>query len=513
MDRRNIEELFEFLREKQQIAVGDPSFDAVFCLRLCETVRAEAASVWKISGNRRLILQYGTNVSPGHVGDFSLRFGEGITGAAALTRKTIKVSDAWSEQRHNRQVDQIINFRTRSMISAPIMYNGVLYGVINILNHENEEDFPPECEDLLSLIAVLYAMALSAGKKLSDQRKICWEESEFNPKETIIVGVSRAIQDVLDLSMKAGRSRVPVLIYGETGTGKELAARKIHENTQYCDGPFLSINCAAIPETILESELFGHVKGAFSGAISNRQGKFVAASRGTLFLDEISEMSGSCQAKILRALQEKTVVPLGSEKEVEFNARIIAATNKQLDQLIRDGKFRKDLYYRLCGLEIHMPRLCERQSDIPLLIDHFIDKAFAGELLGEKRQPLLPKLSRGASDILMAYSWPGNVRQLEQAVMAALAVCDGETITALDLPVWLRRSSGDLEDRTDSVTAENKEGVWVRERLKYTRALEKTRYPGTGRWNISAAAKCLEIPRKTFVYRIKKMEISKEFLG
>lgn len=509
MDKKNMEALFEFFKEKQRVAAGDLSFDSVFCERLRKAASAREASIWKIGKDSRLTLQYGTNISPEDIRNFSFSFGEGITGAVALTRKTIKVTDAWSDQKHIRQVDQKINFRTRSMISAPILFNDILYGVINILNHDSEEEFPMEWEDLMSFVGIMYGMALSNADKLKGQKAPFGGNINAKAKETVIVGVSRSIQDVLDLSMKAGKSKVPVLIYGETGTGKELAARKIHENMENSNGPFLSINCAAIPENILESELFGHVKGAFSGAISDRPGKFVAASGGTLFLDEISEMSQSCQAKILRAIQEKKVVPVGSEKEIEYDARIIAATNRQLSQLIWEGKFRKDLYYRLCGLEIHIPRLCERQSDIPLLIEYFINMASAKETI-HSRAHFLPRLSQEALNIFMTYSWPGNVRQLEQAIMAALAVCDDETITVSDLPVWLRRPV--ISPEEDHDISKNMKSTVVSIKTKYVQALERTCYPGTGRWNVSAAAKLLEIPRKTFVYRIKKMNITQERL-
>jgi transcriptional regulator with PAS, ATPase and Fis domain len=507
MNDTDLENLFVFFRENQSIGPEDPLFDSKFCQLLCRASSAAEASIWILGKNNRLFLKYGTNFTPEDINPFALRFGEGITGAAALSRKAIKVSDAWSEARHSRRVDTMIDFRTHSMISAPILYNGVLYGVLNILNCTAGAEFPDEWNHLLSMTAVLYGAALVLKKKSEGQELSIPKKRVENKQETVIVGISRSIQDVLDLAVKAGRSEVPVLIYGETGVGKELVARRIHENTDNAAGPFLSINCAALSETILESELFGHVKGAFSGAIAARQGKFVAASGGTLFLDEISEMSQACQVKVLRAIQEKTVVPVGSDKEVRYDARIIAATNKQLHELVKSGKFRNDLYYRLCGLEMCMPKLCERKSDIPLLIDYFIRKSHKGHgpFQGSEQYP---KFSSEALDILMSYSWPGNVRQLEQAVSASLTLCDGKTVTVSDLPAWLeypitaeRGKDPDLQKKDSGESCQS-------DKKAYTKALDKTRYPGTGRWNVSAAARLLDIPRKTFEYRMRKMNLT-----
>jgi len=220
-------------------------------------------------------------------------------------------------------------------------------------------------------------------------------------------------------------------------------------------------------------------------------------------------MSLPCQVKILRVLQEKKVVPVGSEKEIESNARIIAATNRHLDQLVTKGKFRKDLYYRLCGLEIHIPRLCERRSDIPLLIDYFINKTFNNKNINPEKKAV-SRVSHEVLDILMLHSWPGNVRQLEQAIMAAMAVCDNEIITVSDLPAWLKRPLKTQEKHKQEISIKTANTQVDFENAKYIDALNDTCYPGTGRWNVAAAARLLKIPRKTLVYRIKKMNIMEE---
>jgi DNA-binding NtrC family response regulator len=341
------------------------------------------------------------------------------------------------------------------------------------------------------------------------------ESAQFEEGKTVIVGISQAVQEVLHLCLKAGETDIPVLIYGETGTGKELAARRIHEASPCTQGPFLGVNCAALSETLLESELFGHVKGAFTGATHDRSGKFVAASGGTLFLDEIGEMSVACQAKILRVLEEKKVTPLGSEKAVPSDTRILAATNKDLMEMMKERKFRQDLYYRLCGIEIRIPPLRERVEDIHLLALHFLNKAHSQQKRKLSREGPL-RLSPEALDMLTTFPWPGNVRQLEQALLAAAALCEGEEITPANLPAWLHKPgiSGEEEYPPSppgihhsemKIDVENHRFLKDGERTRYLEALTATKYRGTGRWNVSAAARQLGIPRETLAYHLKKL--------
>ncbi len=502
MTSQPVQELLSLFTEPQAGPIGSPGFNAEFCKRLTRASGAREASIWRLMPDNRLYAEYGTNISPEHLNRFSLDLGEGVTGASVQSGRTLTVNDTQNSPRHNARMDEEINFRTRSMISAPMIFQGTPYGAVNILNHAGGGSFPDSWETLMAMIGIMYASALSI-LPMEKERAGMPKKKSVKKQQTTIVGMSPCIQDVLHLAMKAGRSRVPVLIYGETGTGKELAARKIHESTAGKKGPFVSINCAALPENLLESELFGHVKGAFSGASADRKGKFAAASGGTLFLDEIGEMSLTCQAKILRALQEMTIMPVGSEKEIPYDARIIAATNKDLNTQVKSGHFRKDLYYRLCGLEIHMPLLHRRQMDIPLLVRYFIDKFSPA-----KDRP--PTISPDTMALLVNYTWPGNVRQLEQAIMAALAVCDRDEITLSDLPVWLRSAPTAMPETivADPAPPKDLPSSLDPERDRFIAALSETRYPGTGRWNIAAAARQLSMNRKTFSYRMKKLNIT-----
>jgi two-component system response regulator PilR (NtrC family) len=228
------------------------------------------------------------------------------------------------------------------------------------------------------------------------------------------------------------RTSSTVLVHGESGTGKELIARAIHFASPRAEARFLSINCGALPENLLESELFGHVRGAFTGAVREKKGLFQEADRGTLFLDEIGEMTPAMQVKLLRALQERTVRPVGGNREEAVDVRIIAATNQDLETLIDGGEFREDLYYRINVIPLHLPPLRQRREDIPLLVEHFLKK-FSEEMdLGEPR-----RISVEAMRVLEAYPWPGNVRELENAIERAVALSPEPTLTTRDLPAHL----------------------------------------------------------------------------
>jgi len=243
------------------------------------------------------------------------------------------------------------------------------------------------------------------------------------------VGRNRRFMEVLKLAETVAPTDSTVLITGESGTGKEILARYIHALSEREGGPFVSINCGALPETLLESELFGHVRGAFTGAVRDKVGLLVAAKGGTFFLDEVGEMSPALQVKMLRALQEREVVPVGATEPVPIDVRIIAATNRDLEQEIRRGTFRSDLYYRLNVITLHLPPLRERRDDIPLLTEHFL------RVLAERTgapQPL--KVSSEAMEALQSYDWPGNVRELENALERAAVLCQGDVLTPAELP-------------------------------------------------------------------------------
>lgn len=243
------------------------------------------------------------------------------------------------------------------------------------------------------------------------------------------VGRNRAFMEVLNLAETVAPTDSTVLITGESGTGKEILARYIHALSEREGGPFVSINCGALPEMLLESELFGHVKGSFTGAVRDKVGLLVAAKGGTFFLDEVGEMSPALQVKMLRALQEREVVPVGATEPVPIDVRIVAATNRDLEQEMRRGTFRSDLYYRLNVITLHLPPLRERRDDIPLLTEHFL------RVLAERSEAEHPlKVAAEAMEALQRYDWPGNVRELENALERAAVLCNGDVLTPSALP-------------------------------------------------------------------------------
>jgi DNA-binding NtrC family response regulator len=255
-----------------------------------------------------------------------------------------------------------------------------------------------------------------------------------------IIGTSEALQAVFRLVEKVASTNTTILIEGESGTGKELVARALHHNSSRASRPFVAINCGALPESLLESELFGHTKGAFTGAVANKPGLFRTAEGGTVFLDEVGEISSAMQVRLLRALQEHEVVPVGASTPVAFDARIICATNRDLEKEVNEGRFREDLYYRLNVIEVHLPPLRERREDIPLLVRHFINRTAREQQREEKA------IEAEVMSALINYAWPGNVRELQNAIERAFTL-SGESIDLDSLPRRVREAASPVPMR------------------------------------------------------------------
>jgi DNA-binding NtrC family response regulator len=311
-----------------------------------------------------------------------------------------------------------------------------------------------------------------------------------------IISASPKMETVKKMILKVARSNSTVLIRGESGTGKELIARAVHNQSPRNDEMFQAVNCAAINENLLESELFGHEKGSFTGAHAEKKGLFEIADRGTLFLDEIAELDVGIQAKLLRALQERKIRRVGGTHEISVDVRVIAATNRDLRAMVSDGRFRDDLYYRINVLSIDVPPLRERREDIPVLIDYFLKKHT------KNTSRLITGLTPETKKLMVDYSWPGNVRQLESAIERAILLAEGDKITLEDLPTEVRQDVGPAAEGTFKLPAEgiNFEDV---ERNLITQAMEQTDY------NITKAAKLLGLTFRTLQYRLEKFGIRK----
>ncbi len=320
-----------------------------------------------------------------------------------------------------------------------------------------------------------------------------------------IAGVSPGILEVLDKARKVARSDSSVLITGESGTGKELIARAIHKNSGRCNGPMVVINCGAIPGELLESELFGHEKGAFTGAHQARSGRFEIADKGTIFLDEIGDMSADLQVKLLRALQEKSFERVGGSRTIEVDIRVISATNKNLPDAIEKGEFREDLYYRLNVIPISILPLRERKEDIPCLMDHF-------QQLFLNRMPEFSSktFSEQAKKALVDYSWPGNVRELENMIERLLVLVENPVVEFSDLPDCVRGNTPGQGGSGLDITSIFDRGIGFAEAMdQYQHALISHALNESG-WVKAKAAQMLKMNRTTLVEKIKKMKLEPE---
>jgi DNA-binding NtrC family response regulator len=313
-----------------------------------------------------------------------------------------------------------------------------------------------------------------------------------------ILGRSEAMERLKKMVLKVAASDETVLIRGESGTGKELIARALHKNSPRASQTFQVVNCAAINENLLESELFGHEKGSFTGAYAEKKGLFEVADKGTLFLDEIGELNIALQAKLLRALQEGEVQRVGATKVIKVNVRVLAATNRDLEQMAKEGKFREDLYYRLNVIPVNSPPLRARREDVLPLAEHFLKRQARG---GQS----VRRLSPTAAKLLQEYSWPGNVRQLESAVKRAVLLCEGDEIEVEDLPFEIRQEQSSGQTTDEFQFRLPPEGISFEEveRSFIMQAMEKTD------WNITRAAKLLGLTFRTLQYRLEKFDIKR----
>jgi Nif-specific regulatory protein len=390
------------------------------------------------------------------------RLGEGITGRVVQTGAPVVVPSISTEPNFLGRARPLTERAEREMafVCVPVRLGSETIGALSA-----ERPYGPDIsfdEDIriLSILASLIAHVVRLGQ-FAEEEKALTEENQRLRMELAdrhrpanIVGNSREMAPVYEMIGQVAQSDATVMIRGESGTGKELIAQAVHYESRRAQGPFVRVNCAALPEGLIESELFGHEKGAFSGAVKQREGRFERASGGTIFLDEIGELTTAVQLRLLRVLQEREFERVGSSKTLTADVRVVAATNRPLERDMEVGRFREDLYYRLNVFPIHVPPLRDRRTDIILLADHFIEK------YARRHERSIIRLSTPAIDLLMAYHWPGNVRELENALERAVLLADGRVIHARLLPPSLQIAkidegrSGPLRVQLDALEKE-----------------------------------------------------------
>jgi Nif-specific regulatory protein len=363
--------------------------------------------------------------------------GEGITGKVFETGEPVIIESVGQDPNFLNRVGYLSHFNTDTndlaLLVAPIFSEQTRLGVVSVFLVNSKNNDLKSYLDFLLVVASIISQTIKINKLVEEAKKEISRENiqlkrELKNKYRFgsLIGKATNMEKLFEKIQLVADSRASILITGESGTGKEMIASSIHYNSSRSENPFIKINCAAIPENLLESELFGHKKGSFTGAVADKKGKFEIADTGTIFLDEIGEMDLNLQSKLLRVLQEREIEAVGSIKTKKIDVRIIAATNANLEDLIAEKKFRPDLYYRLNVVNLHTPALRDRTEDIPLLINHFIDK------YGKDNSKDIRGLTRDAVKILLSYQWPGNVRELENVIERAVVLSQGDTLGVED---------------------------------------------------------------------------------
>ncbi|HEX8826363.1 MAG TPA: sigma 54-interacting transcriptional regulator [Archangium sp.] len=428
------------------------------------------------------------------------RLGEGITGRVVQSARPIVVPEVSREPlflhrafRGRKESSQELSF-----FCVPILLHRKPVGTLGVdLIFDKGRDYEEETR-LFSVVASMIGQALAAHRLLEDERKKLLEENTTLRQElrerydfSNIIGTSGPMRQVYEQIHQVARTNTTVLIRGESGTGKELIAHALHYNSTRAKKPFIKVNCAALPETLIESELFGYEKGAFTGAQARKRGRFELAEGGTLFLDEIGEINPSTQVKLLRVIQEREFERVGGTETLKANVRLIAATHKDLETAISEKSFREDLYYRLNVFTLFIPPLRERKSDLLLLADHFVAK------YAREHGKNIKRISTPAIDMLVSYHWPGNVRELENIIERSVLVCDGNAIHGHHLPPTLQTAEASETVTNTSLTdaVEQFEKDLIVDALKTTRG------------NRAKAARLLRTTERIVNYKCTKYEI------
>jgi Nif-specific regulatory protein len=431
------------------------------------------------------------------------KLGEGITGRVAQTGQSALIPDITKDPRFLNLTKSRTGNQT-AFICVPVIYRKAVIGTMSIdLSITTDIEALRRYQRFLELVANILAEAVASIREELEERTGLLSENERLRRQLgeryrmhNIIGNCGAMRSVYEQIVQVADSTATVLIRGESGTGKELVARAIHYGSERRNNAFISVNCAALPENLIESELFGHEKGAFTGATQQRKGRFEMANGGTIFLDEIGDISPAVQVRLLRVLQERTFERVGSSESVSVNVRVLAATSRNLEKEISEGNFREDLYYRLNVFPIILPPLRERRSDIMLLADHFLQKY--GEMYGKN----IKRISTSAINMMMAYHWPGNVRELENCLERAVLTASDEVIHGYNLPPSLQTSDETRTSIFPKDGADLKTMIESYEKEILIDALKKHR------GNAAASARYLNTTQRIINYRIQKLGVN-----
>lgn len=455
-------------------------------------MRAEASSVLAFDEKRnKLVFLAAVGASGPSLAGREFDADKGIAGRALQTGEVQNIPDVAASSDFFEGIDSLSAFKTRGLLAAPMVCRSGTVGVVEVLNRKDGGSFSATDVELLKTFANLSAVAARNALTHENLKKQNRALRESAMSDAQIIGSSGAVKEMLDLADRVAPTNATVLLLGETGTGKEVLARYIHNSSRRAENALIAVNCAALPETLLESELFGHERGAFTGAIAQRIGRFELADGGTLFLDEIGDISPSIQIKLLRLLQERAITRVGGTKTIGCDVRVMAATNRDLRRAIKEERFRDDLFYRLNVFPITLPPLRERRGDVSELTKHFT-KLASVQLGVEPRS-----VSDEAAALLDAHDWPGNIRELSNVLERAVLMCDEREIQPIHLPAEIQSGKVDTRPAPGGGLREN-------ERAMITRALIEHH------WNQTRAARALGISRDNLRYRVKKYNIDRD---
>jgi len=458
----------------------------------------EASSLLLLNpDNNKLYFEIALGSKGSDVKKFSLNLGEGIAGWVAEHNTSLIVNDVDSDQRFFADISKKIGFPTDSILAVPMRIRDKCVGVLEIINKTTQKPFVDEDLQWLEIFATQAALAIQNARSYQQVREeVHFLQDQIQSKKGYhtFIGKSSAIIEKLEIARRIAQTDSSVLILGESGVGKELFAEQIHLNSKRTDAPFVRVNCAALPESLLESELFGHVKGAFTDATADRRGRFELADGGTIFLDEIGDFPLILQAKLLRVLQEKVFEKVGSSDPMKVDVRVLAATNKDIETELAEGRFRQDLYYRLNVLPLYIPPLRDRPEDTPELAAFFLKR------IKHDTKKQIRGFSSEAMEQLLSYTWPGNVRELENVVERAVVICSDDEIQPGDLILSATGTSGN----TEYVGRTLKEAVNLFKRHFIQQSLARNG------WRQTQTATILGIQRTYLSRLIKELEIKKE---